>query len=179
MKTLYTLAYPALTNDDTLRIQEFRRVHDPHYNVVQAHFTLVFGCGDVADVAYLDHIEAVARTASPIQFVCRYAMLGADAAGTPHIFLVPDEGYSGLSLLHDALYRGVLAELLRLDIPFVPHITIGSFVGRVAAKRLCDELNAAELEIRGVVNALTVAMREAHSICSIETFLLAGCESQR
>jgi hypothetical protein len=59
-------------------------------------------------------------------------MLGADESGS-YVFLVPDEGSGALSLLHDRLYSGLLASL-RIDLPYVPHITIGRCSERQKAK---------------------------------------------
>jgi hypothetical protein len=102
-------------------------------------------------------------------------MLGADdEAERAYVYLVPDEGYSGLSRMHDDLYGGCLRKLLRLDIPFVPHITLGSMADRAAAKRLCDDLNRSGLEIGGSVNALTVAMLQDEKIRDLARFALGG-----
>ena len=175
MRPLYTLAFPVLSTDDVSEIEAFRREHDPHFSVVEAHFTMVFRCSAVAESAYVAHVEAVCRQARPISFVCRYAMLGADEeAERAYVFLVPDEGYSGLSRLHDDLYQVPFAEHLRLDIPFVPHITIGATDDRVAAKQLCDDLNGRGLSIHGAVNALTVVALDQDKVRRLRTFDLGG-----
>src|SRR5262245_22726723 len=59
-----------------------------------------------------------------------------DSDVTADVFLVPDEGNSALSLLHDQLYTGPLVSHLRLDLQYVPHITIGTLSDREKAKRL-------------------------------------------
>ncbi len=174
MNMLYTLAYPTLSNADMLRIEELRHIHNANCEHVQAHFTMVFSCGDVDENDYMEHVKSLSQAAQPISFVCRYAMLGADEAEQAYIFLVPDEGYSGLSRLHDALYRGLLAERLCLEIPYIPHITIGSITDRVAAKRLCDDLNERGLDIQGTVDALTVATLEELKIRNLATFYLGA-----
>lgn len=159
MHPLYTLAYPILAKADREFIDAFRDKHDvPFRDVVAPHFTQVFGCTYMSEDAFCSHIAQTAKVLRPIEFVCRYAMLGSNHADPiAHIFLVPDEGYSQLSLQHDRLYSGALAQYQRLDIPFTPHITIGTLGDRLAAKRLCDELNKDGLEIAGRVDTLTVA----------------------
>lgn len=52
--------------------------------------------------------------------------------------------------------QGPLSAHLRLDLPYIPHITIGTLAERHAAKQLCDQLNRAGLGIHGSVNSLTV-----------------------
>lgn len=177
MRSLFTLAYPQLAGPDAARIEALRRDHDPHASLVAAHFTLVFGATRVGEADYLAHVAAVARAGRPLRFACRYAMLGADDAGgggRAYAWLVPDEGASALARLHDALYRGPLARSLRLDIPFVPHVTLAASPDRAAMKGLCDALNDKGLDIAGTVDALAVAALEDGRLAEVATFALGG-----
>lgn len=158
MPLLYALAYPVLKDRDRAFIDAYRDRHDvPYRDVVAPHFTQVFGCDAVSETDFCDHVGAIAGQLQPVTFICRYAMLGVDhQSPTGHVFLVPDEGYGALSLQHDRIYTGVLRPYLRLDIPFTPHITIGTVEDLSAAKRLCDALNRDGVEIAGRIEALTV-----------------------
>ena len=89
-----------------------------------------------------------------------------------YVFLVPDEGCSGLSLPHDRLYTGALSAHLRLDLPYIPHITIGTLAERHAAKQLCDQLNRAGLGIHGSVNSLTVGTFANGKVNNLASFEL-------
>lgn len=162
MRTLYTIAPLVIADIDRATIAAFRTRHDPHADVVEPHFTLVFACAAVAEADYLAHVGRAASATPPIAFSCRYAMLGADDGNTDgYVFLVPDEGHAALSRLHDRLYAGPLAPHLRLDLPFTPHVTIGRCRERAQAKALCDELNAGGLRIDGRVEALMVGTVQA------------------
>jgi 2'-5' RNA ligase len=174
MPQLYTLAYPTLTETDLTFIDNFHNRHDLRYkDVVAPHFTMVFACNNVAEDTYLHHVEEVAGTSRVIEFSCRYAMLGADDKDeTAYVFLVPDEGYSAISRLHDRLYSGVLAPHLRLDSPYIPHITIGSLDDRHEAKRLCDRLNDRGIAIDGSLRALTVGVLKNGKIRDLASFEL-------
>ena len=175
MATLYTLAYPSLAGADAEAIEAIRREHDPQSGMVRAHFTLVFGCDAVAVDDYARHVRDVSRSTPAVSFDCRYAMLNADArSGLVYVYLVPDEGYSGLSRLHDALYRGPLARHLRMDIPFVPHITLGVFHDKAMARSLCDQLNEHRFAVSGMVNTLSVVQLEPNGIRGLAAFQLAG-----
>jgi hypothetical protein len=66
-----------------------------------------------------------------------------------------------------------LSSYLRLDIPFIPHITIGTLADRRAAKQLCDDLNQRGLTIDGSVDALTVGALVDGKINNIVSFPLA------
>ena len=173
MRKLYTLAYPTLNAADSQFIERFRVANDLHHGRVAAHFTLVFGCGAVDELQYTEHVQAVAKKLRAVSFVFRYAMLGADDQdSTAYVFLVPDEGYSGLSLLHDRLYQGVLEPYLRLDLPYVPHITIGTVPERRRAKVLCDQLNEQGIQVGGRVESLSVCALEGGKVRTIESFPL-------
>ena len=106
-------------------------------------------------------------------------MLGADDFDdTAYVFLVPDEGYSGISLLHDRLYTGVLQPFLKLDVPFVPHITIGTMKNRVAAKALCDKLNRHGVRIEGSLRALTIGALEDGKLRNLSSHTLGDAPEE-
>ena len=174
-RKLYTLAYPTLAPAAREFIDRIRNEHDlPYRDVVKPHFTMVFSCDQVEEKNYQLHVRDVSKNAAPIAFHCRYAMLGADdEAPLAYVFLVPDDGFSGLSLLHDRLYTGLLASKLRLDLEFIPHITIATLEDRAFAKSLCDRLNDDGLSIAGSVDSLTVAALEANRVQDIATFALS------
>ena len=158
MAPLLTVAFPELAPGDQAFLSAFRKANSPDAAVrINLHFTLVFACSQVLDSDYTTHVAAVAERSGPIKFNCRYAMLGADDEDDrAYVFLVPDEGYSAIALLHDRLYSGPLAPHLRLDLPYVPHITIGILRDRSRAKALCDDLNRKAVEVTGSIGALTV-----------------------
>jgi 2'-5' RNA ligase len=158
MTALYTIAYPFLNESDRLWIESFRSAHDrSKQKVIAAHFTLVFGTTEVSVGSYQSHVESVVRATSSIRFCFRYAMVCADQHNdSAYIFLVPDEGYAAISKLHDLFYTGPLTSSLRLAFPYIPHITIGYLPSQQEAKRLCDVVNEQNLEIAGVINAITI-----------------------
>jgi hypothetical protein len=174
MSTLYTLAYPEISAHDPIFINAFRNEYALLYrDVVSAHFTMVFGGGDISETEYLRHIETVAAAWSPIPFSCQHAMLGADHQDdTAYVFLVPNEGYSTISLLHDHLYMGILEPFLKLEVPFIPHITIGTMKDRKVAKELCGELNRKRTRVDGHLRALTVGALENGRINNLASFQL-------
>lgn len=101
-------------------------------------------------------------------------MLGADDVDeTAYVFLVPDEGNSAISLLHDRLYTGPLAEHLRLEFPYIPHITVASTQDRKLAKLLCDGLNSAGVDVQGTLRFLTVGQLKDGKLQAIAEHSLA------
>ncbi len=98
-------------------------------------------------------------------------MVGNDDSNENYyVFLVPDEGYSEISKLHDRLYRGVLAPYLRLDIPYVPHIGIATISDARRIKTLCDELNSTGVAIHGQIEAMSVCSYDGMKITDLKTF---------
>jgi len=158
MPRLLTVCYPEIAPRARAFVSEFRRRYDaPRHERIQAHFTIVFGCTALGLDEYTSHVAAVAKASRPINFSCKYAMLGNDdQSEVAYVFLVPDEGNAEISLLHDRLYTGLLRPYLRLDLPYIPHITIGTTASREEAKQLCDELNRIGVSIEGSLLRLTV-----------------------
>jgi 2'-5' RNA ligase len=176
VRTLYTLAYPSISAADSEFISSIRAVHDLQFkSIVEPHFTMVFGINSVPEAEYKAHVHSVAQQSSPVSFVCRYAMLGADDQDeTGYVYLVPDEGYSSLSVLHDRLYSGPLESCLRLDREYVPHITIGRLSDRGAAKALCTRLNARGVHVQGAVRGLSVGAIENGRVTNLAELPLQG-----
>ncbi|QEW06629.1 2'-5' RNA ligase family protein [Nitrincola iocasae] len=175
LHSLYTVAYLEVSEMQMNWMQELRRKHDPHYTVVDPHFTLAFAVRGVEQGVYLDHIATIASETRPISFHCKYAMLGADNIDdTAYVFLVPDEGYSDLSLLHDRLYRGVLEPFHRLEFPYIPHISIAGMKDFKRAKRLCDELNSRGVHVHGQLASITTGFLKDGKFCHVQTFELAA-----
>jgi hypothetical protein len=175
MPTLYTVSYPEVSLEASSFMEQFRHAHDlPYRDVVVAHFTMVFGCKTIELPDYTRHIAAVATQSKSIRFSCKYAMLGTDDLDdSAYVFLVPDEGYSSISLLHDRLYTGLLQPFLRLEVPFIPHITIGTLKDRAAAKALCDELNRSGVHIEGSLRALTIGSLEDGKLKNLSAHALS------
>jgi 2'-5' RNA ligase len=172
----YILAFPDLTEADRAMIDRFRNQYDlPFKDIVAPHFTLVFGVNDADRGDLSRHAERIAKDTHPIEFECRYAMLGADDANdNAHVFLVPDKGFSAISLLHDQLYTGLLSENLRLDLEYIPHITIGTMADRGQAKMLCDQLNMKPHSIAGSIRDLSLVELRNGMVDVISVMPLSG-----
>lgn len=166
----YSLCYPTLSDESNDFIQSFRAKHDlPFIDVVAHHFTIVFGVSDIEREVYFQHIKQQAKDTEVINFTCRYAMLGNDASNNNYyVYLVPDEGFSDISLLHDRMYRGTLEPFHRLDIPYIPHIGIATNSDPHKTKALCDELNATGLHIAGTLAGITLCEYDDSVINNLE-----------
>jgi len=172
----YTVAFLDIAANDMRWIQLFREQHDPFYATLDPHFTLVFGIGDLPENLYLTHVADVARSSQRIDFTCRYATVGADDLNDgAYVFLVPDEGNSAISQLHDKLYGGAFKPYLRLESAYIPHISIASMKDFGRAKVLCEELNARPVCIAGRISALTPGILRDGRFQPFRSYALGGC----
>ena len=155
MRKLYTVAFPSLDDSDARYIAAIRAKHDRQVSVIGPHFTLLFGCDQVDESAYIDHVRAVAASTLGFRFACLETAPDEDE-GHGFVYLVPELGRMDVVALHAALYTGPMAPYLRKDKRFVAHMTIGHAANPEAAEALCDELNAEGVDIAGSIDALVV-----------------------
>lgn len=169
---LLVLAYPELAPEDSVRIEMIRAAHDPTHARVRAHFMLVYPLASVPERISTEDVRAflgaVAREHAPIRFVLRSAIPFKDVSGPEtSVFLMPDEGFGAIVRLHDRLYTGLLAGELRLDLPTVPHLTVGRSPDPVACKRLADTLNARPFAIAGTIAALSLVAHDGGTVHTV------------
>jgi 2'-5' RNA ligase len=171
---LLVLAYPTVAESDWAWMQQIRAGHDQRYlQVVDPHFTLVFPVFDLAVEPFVDHVLASVQGQSPIPFVVRCATVVKDVlSDDSHVFLVPDEGHSGVVKLHDRLYTGLLRSQLRLDIPFIPHIGVATSVDIECCKSVADALNAQDFTMAGVIDRLDIVCYENNTVTTIRPIQL-------
>jgi 2'-5' RNA ligase len=91
-----------------------------------------------------------------------------------YVSLMPDEGFSALVRLRDALHTGPLARHLRLDIPFTPHVTVARLATPRPAKVLADSINALSINVAAPVASLDVVRYEGTDLVAIARVSLGG-----
>ncbi len=156
---LHVIAYPQLLPHDYAWIQAIRTEHDPQYTIVEPHITLVFPTTRVDQAQFTAHVQAQAAHIGCIPFTIRCALIVKDPLSLlTHLFLVPDQGFSQLVKLHDTLYTHALASSLRLDIAYIPHVTIGAFTDPIACKQIADRINQDNIAIQGQINTLDIIL---------------------
>lgn len=154
---LCVVAYPELEAVDQSWVQTFRREFDPQYARIDPHFTLIFPTDGVDAETLETHVRTRVAGISPFRFVLRCALPVKDSfSPQTHLFLVPDEGLSQLARLHSQLYTGSLQAHLRLDIPYLPHITIGAFLSAAECKAAADRLHAQPFAVEGRIERVTL-----------------------
>lgn len=102
-------------------------------------------------------------------------MVGDDhTSDNYYVFLVPDEGYSDICLLHDRLYTGLFSRHHKYEIPYIPHLRIGTASTALQAKVLCDELNAQSVQVDGCLEGVTVCERGGECVVDLESVWFDG-----
>lgn len=166
---LAVVAYPRLDADIGAEVESFRSRHDPNAQRIPAHFTLVFPAE--ADAAALaEEIRRVAASTAAIDFTLARvdALPGID--GRCYVVLEPAEGRTAIETIHDRLYSGVLADQLRRDVEYVPHVTVASGEGAEECGRLAGDLRAAWRPAAGRIVELVLLDLDADPFRAVEVF---------
>jgi 2'-5' RNA ligase len=159
------VAYPRLDEADERWVQAIREQYDPNATIIAPHFTLVFPTQVEDAQGLLRDLCRQAASFAPFSFVIRCALPIKDLLSPSiHIFLVPDEGLSALVRLHDALYASSFAPSLRLDIPFIPHITVGAIGEPAVAKAIADAVNLQDRVVEGVIDQLSLIRFDGQAV---------------
>ena len=168
---LLAVTFPVLSPRDLEWIQQLRAEHNREkYDLIDPHLTLVFPAEGFAEDDFLGHVNAVCERFAAISFILRGAVIFKGAFDDRwYLFLVPEEGYTDLVRLHDELYTGLLADELRADIPYVPHLTIGESDNADVCRQVADEINTANIAVRGQMAAIDVLRLEDGKIHRIST----------
>jgi len=172
--SLLVISYPEITRQDADWIQAVRQRHTfLRYSILAPHVTLVFPLSSVVEDGLLSHIQLLATGQPRIRFVLRSSLLVKDDSNNNYyVLLVPDEGFSGVVRLHDKLYTGILASKLRLDLPFIPHLTVGFSQNVFGCKSVVDALNTESFAIYGEIAYLDVVREEAETAWTVGRFAL-------
>lgn len=115
--------FPQFSN--IVAIDRFRSQHDPLGNVMPPHVTLVFPFHSRLTLDQLTaHVQKVVRAWPAFPVV----MNGVWTAQNEFVGISAQVGKDAMAEMHDRLYRGPLAEFLRPEFDYEPHITLARAV---------------------------------------------------
>lgn len=158
MDSLEVVARPQFDKTDVAWLMEMRAKRASNYG--PPYFTLVFPGAAMEPGEFANLVRQRARDVHRIRFRLRSALVVPEVAVKRfHVFLVPDEGFGAILKLHDRLHAGPLEACLRPETPYLPHITVATTADYTAARKLAAGLNANDLQIDGVIEALQVERR--------------------
>ncbi len=166
MASYYVAFFPDLSSHRW--ISEFRNANDPKAELVQAHITLVNPISDFPLEKLKNEVAATVKKIRKFKAVFRSSLIMPEVdksrSHLASIFLVPDEGFSSIIRLRYQLYEGDLNPFLRLDISFVPHITIGLSTDLQKAKKLVDAINSKPFEVVAEVDQISIVEIESANV---------------
>jgi hypothetical protein len=175
LSDLLVVSYPEMAPEALAWIEAIRAEHHPRQVAIAAHLTLVFPVARFDPPALIAEIQRQTAGSLPIPFILRCALPFRDLTSeATDVFLLPDEGFGAMVRLHDRLYAGMLAPALRLDIPFVPHLTVAHLTDPLAAKQLADRLNADSFAIPGILSSVDVVQRAGAGVQTLARMRLRG-----
>ncbi len=170
---LHVVAYPELAPTDFELIQRCRKEHNSLYSMIGPHFTIVFSVQDMAFADFSAEVKRQIADTTQILFCFRGVVLNKDSFSNYYdAFLVPDEGFSKVVKLHDRIYSNKLSPHHRLDISYIPHLSIASSTDVTTVKRIVDKWNEKEFAINGVISSLDIINYENRVITTVEKIQL-------
>jgi hypothetical protein len=172
--SLVVIAYPKLSTADFKWLQATRQQKDKfYYKVVRPHFTFVFPTNKLDADTLSQHVKNKIKNFNNIPFELTTAKgLKDDFSDFYHVFLLPSIGNDQISQLHDRLYSGDLRSELRLDLPYISHLGIGSSEDKSEMDNLAEELNRKNLSIKGKIEELTIAEYDGKKVSDLIKFPL-------
>jgi 2'-5' RNA ligase len=138
--------YPAV---DTHLIDALRRKYDPQAGLIAPHITLMFPVpSSIGESTLVSHLELLLRDCLPFPI----HLAGLEQSADYYLFLVLQQGSAEVIHLHDRIYTGILAPYLRTDLPYVPHVTLGSFGDAEPCSQALGEAGHLPLHYQSVVD---------------------------
>jgi hypothetical protein len=169
------ISYPNIAPDDYAWIQNIRKLHDPKYfDIVKPHIALVFGTEKLNPHELLAHAKENLKDFQKIRILLDSAIVVEDDSKSFfHTFLRPSTGYERIIQCHDLLYSGVLSSELRLDIPFIPHVGIGTSIDETEMQTLAKKINSEGVSIQGLLDTILVVQFDGTKVVDLESCSLA------
>lgn len=169
------LAYPDIDRSDYNWIQEIRKNHDNRYfDVVEPHFTLVFSTNKLSLEDFTRHVTEKIKGSQAFEISLDSAkVVEDDSKEFFHEFLIPSKGFYEINKIHDDLYTGPLESELRHDIPFIPHVGIGTSDEEQEAEEVVGMVMKAQRTIIGTVSKITIVEFDGKKVIDLQTIALA------
>ena len=165
---LYVVAWPVLAEADDTALRRLRaQYHASEADLIGPHFTLVFGA-PAAEQERLSGALAGLAGRRPFWFVLD-RMVRRDLtppSRSSWLYVVPVDGSSELSELHDALNSSPDGE------PFEPHITVGLFARAAEAEQVARIVERQHLPMHGRVEELALLRRTAQGLDTLQSVRL-------
>lgn len=166
---LAVIAVPDFADEDAAWIDTIRRAHDPQYETVPAHVTLVFPFDSADPDWFAGHVAAIATVTAPIEVAFDRLARIENPQQPKYRFLNV--------LLADAASAVALTDLYRAlggRGEYEPHVTLTRFGAVFSAKALERQMGSLSRPVRGRIAALELLSLSHGAIRRGESWPLAG-----
>ncbi|MFH2036252.1 MAG: 2'-5' RNA ligase family protein [Candidatus Zixiibacteriota bacterium] len=166
---LLAISYPRIGINEFSLIQDIRKKHDMEsYELVEPHFTFIFPVTGIDKDIFIRHISITASLTEKIKFTLHHAIaIYGEYDKKWYTFLIPQNGFDMMALLHHRLYTGVLIGKGEFNKPYIPHITVGCFEREENCRALVSTINEQKWEIKGELIELTVLSKSENTISEL------------
>ena len=129
------LIFPKFENIDF--INEIRKKHDPLYDFIAPHITLVFPFkSNMSKNDITLHLNECLKATKSFKLVMKG--ITGDTGG--YLFLNVKQGNDNIIELHDLLYKDKLKDYLFRGLTYKPHLTIGRINDKEIFNNVLEEL---------------------------------------
>ncbi|EOS8268546.1 TPA: 2'-5' RNA ligase family protein [Bacillus cereus] len=142
-----------LQNMSNGEVESIREKHDPLFRLIPPHITIVFPFeSNISNDELKSHILNLLKGVGKIkiEFANRITSVGN------YLFLEVEGGKEQIEELHDMLYKGPLAQFLREDIPYIPHVTVGRKENAELAAEVAKDIHSLPEKLQCVIDRISV-----------------------
>ena len=167
---LYVVAWPVLAEADDTALRRLRAQYHPREaDLIDPHFTLVFGAPLALETELRASVSGLAGM-RPFWFVLdrlvRHDLTPPSRAA--YLYAVPADGSAELATLYDGLNPVPGAEA------FEPHITVGLFDRAAEAEQVARIVERQHLPMHGRVEELALLRRDGERLETLATHRLGA-----
>ncbi|HGP3674191.1 TPA: 2'-5' RNA ligase family protein [Bacillus pacificus] len=142
-----------LNNMSIDKIENIRQKHDPLFEVIPPHITIVFPFkSNISSDALKSHILNLSKGVGKIEV--EFANLITNVGN--YLFLEVEGGKEQIEELHDLLYTEPLTQFLKEDIPYIPHVTVGRKESAELAAEVAKDIPSFPQKLQCVIDRISV-----------------------
>lgn len=156
----FAISIPKLEKQDFDYIQSIRQQYDVrYYHILPSHFTMFSNLTLSCWQFLKDNLQATFSCHESFYFTIESAMLVPPSLQHQYwyAFLIPSQGFGHFYKIHTLAQKDLLADDLKQHVPFIPHITVGSFAKEQDCKILVNKINQSNIKIKGAVDSILLA----------------------
>ena len=176
-KKMIAIAVPTMADTDWNFVQALRQEGDAKgYQTLVPHFTIFTTVSNVSQHTFSQLLTQHFSTYKKFSFALRTALFMPPLNNHKswYAFLVPDEGFSQLSLLHRELTQSDLRCELAETFPYIPHITVGSFADKAHCIQFVNKINDRAFSLLGCIDKIILAESIDNTVHVFDEIKLIG-----